>query len=183
MLNEKERQEVILQKEELESLLKNEVRQPQYLVHENSVRIVCFDPLRFITARDLDDQTLSKLDDEITHINCYKYPTHVRDWVFRILSRAAKYQMLPRTEIEFMLKCAFSSLDKMEYALKVANELWEDGFNSIDDLLGPILDRELDFLVNGMGWLEGDDSMYKLSKLGKIADEVISGTDPVVEMY
>ena len=147
------------------------------------VTILTYNPNRTIIVNGVQD---GMMDDEIISIHPYRYPPeHIRDWAFYILARTAKDQMLPRSELEFGIKCGLHNPDLFEYTLKLANEIWEDGFDSMEDLLGPVLDRELKFMIEFVGWIceephEELGSVLTLTKVGQVAREVIYGTEPFV---
>ena len=152
----------------------------------NKVRIVTGNPFRIISANDLDAETIKNIDDEIICVDMYRNPSSMHDYAFKAIANHAS-DLMSETELRAAVDQQLDSPEKIEALIRIMKENY-DGFDFKTDPVGTAFLLGVGFLADGMRWIDGiydEDSNpvgYKLTRLGRIAKEVIYGTATIVDV-
>ena len=162
---------------------------PNWIVEGDKVRIIMDNPIRVISADKVDTVTLNQLDDEIICVDGYREPTHMSDYAFQAIAQSGS-GLLTILELRKAVEADLLMADAVDQVLELTKEHYrpEDGFDYGKDPIGTALRCGLGYLADGMGWIyevydeDTNPVGYGLTRLGRIANEVINGTQPIVEV-
>ena len=162
---------------------------PAWIVDGDKVRIVMDNPLRVISANKVDTVTINHLDDEIICVDGYREPSHMSDYAFQAIAQSGS-GLVTNLELRKSVEAELLMNDAVDQVLALTKEHYrpEDGFNYDKDPIGMALICGLGYLADGMGWIyevydeDTNPVGYGLTRLGRIANEVINGTEQIAEV-
>ena len=167
----------------------NSTTLPAWIVDGDKVRIVMDNPLRVISADKVDTVTLNQLDDEIICVDGYREPSHMSDYAFQAIAQSGS-GLVTILELRKSVEADLLMDDAVERVLELAKENYPpgNGYDYSKDPIGTALRCGLGYLADAMGWIyevydeDTNPVGYGLTRLGRIANEVINGTDLIVEV-